>query len=64
MASPKKKRILRDLNIPGARGSEALEQPAPTPAPEPVVKPVAVAPKPKAKTVPVKNTKPKKIKDI
>jgi len=55
MASPKKKRILRDLNIPGARGSEALE---------PVVKPVVVAPKPKAKTVPVKNTKPKKIKDI
>ena len=60
MASPKKKRILRVLNIPGVRGSEALEQTAPTPVPEPVV----VVPEPKVKTAPVRITKPNKIKDI
>ena len=64
MASPKKKRILRDLNIPGVRGSKALEQTAPSPAPEPVVKPVVVAPKSKVKTAPLKVKNPKKIKDI
>jgi len=64
MASPKKKRILRALGIPGVRGSEALEQPVTTPVPESVVKPVVVAPKSKVKTAPSKVKKPKKIKDI
>ena len=45
MASPKKKRFLRSLGIPGVRGSVPLEQPAPEPAPEPV----KAAPAPVAK---------------
>ena len=56
MASPKKKRLLRSLGIPGVRGSVPLEQPAPEPvkvkpapeakpAPKPFVRPASAAPK-------------------
>ncbi len=51
MASPKKKRFLRSLGIPGVRGSVPLEQPAPEPAPEPVKAAPAPAPKPAPKPV-------------
>jgi len=54
MASPKKKRLLRSLGIPGVRGSVPLEQPVP--APEPAkVEPV---PAPKVKPAPLPAVKP------
>jgi hypothetical protein len=63
MASPKKKRFLRSLGIPGVRGSHPLEEAAPEPAPEPVpvVKPVKPAPKAVVKPVPVPKALPKTI---
>jgi len=59
MASPKKKRLLRSLGIPGVRGSVPLEQPAP--APEPVkAEPVpAVKPAPKVVVKPVVKPAPR-----
>tara|TARA_R100001591_G_scaffold19040_1_gene25686 strand:- start:60 stop:272 length:213 start_codon:yes stop_codon:yes gene_type:complete len=54
MASPKKKRLLRSLGIPGVRGSVPLEQPATEPAPEPV----KTTPAPAAKPVPKPVVKP------
>ena len=69
MASPKKKRLLRSLGIPGVRGSVPLEQPAPTPVPEPIkAEPVPAAkPAPKpfvrpASAAPKVALKPKKKK--
>jgi hypothetical protein len=59
MASPKKKRFLRSLGIPGVRGSHPLEEAAPEPAP--VVKPVKPAPKAVVKPVPVPKALPKTI---
>ena len=54
MASPKKKRLLRALGIPGVRGSQPLEAPAPAPEPAPpVVEAVPAAPVPKPKAKPV-----------
>ena len=55
MASPKKKRLLRSLGIPGVRGSVPLAPvpepvkaepvPAAKPAPKPFVRPASAAPK-------------------
>tara|TARA_R100001079_G_C4393920_1_gene128478 strand:- start:406 stop:609 length:204 start_codon:yes stop_codon:yes gene_type:complete len=64
MASPKKKRLLRALGIPGVRGSQPLEAPEPvlpvaepTPAPKPKVKPAV---KPVVKPAVRKAVLPKK----
>ena len=51
MASPKKKRLLRALGIPGVRGSQPLEAPAPAPEPTPPVVEAAPVPKPAVKPV-------------
>ena len=58
MASAKKKRLLRALGIPGVRGSQPLEAPAPAPEVSPPVAEPAPAPKPVVKPV-VKPTKRK-----
>ena len=58
MASPKKKRFLRTLEIPGVRRSVPLEQPTPEPV---KVKPAPEA-KPKSKPVPEAKPKPKPVK--
>ena len=58
MASPKKKRLLRALGIPGVRGLQPLEAPAPAPEVSPPVAEPAPAPKPVVKPV-VKPTKRK-----
>ena len=58
MASKRKKRFLRALGIPGVRGSQPLEVPAPAPEVSPPVAEPAPAPKPVVKPV-VKPTKRK-----
>jgi hypothetical protein len=51
MASKRKKRYLRALGIPGVRGSQPLEVPAPAPEPAPPVVEAAPVPKPAVKPV-------------
>ena len=64
MASPKKKRILRALGLPGVRASGPLEEAkpevAPAPAPEPV-KAEPVKPAPKAVVKPKQKVKTKAV---